>query len=59
MTRSSAIQLLSPQLPSALIGLDGSLMEEDEGEEAREAAGMRWEAGVIWDGACFLSLQMT
>lgn len=53
MTLSSAIQLLSLQLPFALIGLDGSLREEDEGEETGEAAGMMWEAGLIRDGTCF------
>lgn len=50
MTLSSAIQLLSLQLPFALIGLDGSVREEDEGEETCKAAWMRWEAGLGWDG---------
>lgn len=53
MTLSSAVQLLSLQLPFALIGSDRSERDEDEGEERGEAAGMRWDAGLIWDGISF------
>lgn len=39
MALSSAIQLLSPQLPFALIGLDGGLREDDEGEDTGKQLG--------------------
>lgn len=48
MTLSSAIQLLSPQLPFALIGLDRSLREEDEGEVTGKQLG--WGGKLVWYG---------
>lgn len=53
MTLSSAIQLLSLQLPFTVIGLPGSLGEEDEGEEAGKQLGwggklVRWNKFLLW-----------
>lgn len=51
MTLSSAVQLLSPQLCLALIGLE--FEGRGWGGRDREAAGMRWEADLIRDTAHF------
>lgn len=55
MTLSSAIQLLhAPQLPFALIGSDGRLREEDEGEETGKQLG--WGGKLVRYGMEHLSL---
>lgn len=46
MALSCAVQLLSSQLPSALIGREASWREEDEGEETGKQLG--W-GGLVWD----------